>query len=78
MESDAAINEDFNLSTPSAPPCWSLAREIWKKLNGQDQPFRYVSDSPFEHDVQHRRGRTSARPPRSARLRGDDLALRDA
>ena len=27
---------------------------IWKKLKGPDVPFRYVSDDPFEHDVQRR------------------------
>ena len=54
MESSAAINEDFNLSTPVSTTVLELAREIWRKLNGEDRPFRYVSDPPFEHDVQHR------------------------
>jgi nucleoside-diphosphate-sugar epimerase len=31
-----------------------LAEEIWRKLNGEVRPFRFVSDPPFEHDVQHR------------------------
>jgi nucleoside-diphosphate-sugar epimerase len=31
-----------------------LAEEIWRKLAGEDQPFRFVSDPPFEHDVQYR------------------------
>ena len=54
MESGAAVNEDFNLSTPVSTTVLELAREIWRKLNGADRPFRYVSDPPFEHDVQHR------------------------
>ena len=27
---------------------------IWTKIKGDDVPFRYVSDTPFEHDVQRR------------------------
>jgi nucleoside-diphosphate-sugar epimerase len=54
MESDAAINEDFNLSTPSSTTVLELAEEIWLKLHGEDRPFRYVCDPPFQHDVQHR------------------------
>jgi nucleoside-diphosphate-sugar epimerase len=54
MESGAAINEDFNLSTPVSTTVLELAGEIWRKLNGEARPFRYVSDPPFEHDVQHR------------------------
>ena len=54
MESGAAINEDFNLSTPVSTTVLELAGAIWPKLNGEDRPFRYVSDPPFEHDVQHR------------------------
>jgi UDP-glucose 4-epimerase len=54
MESGAAINEDFNLSTPVSTTVLELAQEIWRKLNGDDRPFRYVSDPPFEHDVQYR------------------------
>jgi nucleoside-diphosphate-sugar epimerase len=54
MESSGAVNEDFNLSTPVSTTVLELAGEIWRKLNGEDRPFRYVSDPPFEHDVQHR------------------------
>ena len=54
LESDAAVNEDFNLSTAVSTTVLELAREIWRKLNGEDRPFRYVSDPPFQHDVQHR------------------------
>jgi UDP-glucose 4-epimerase len=31
-----------------------LAEAIWRKVKGPDVPFRYVSDPPFEHDVQLR------------------------
>ena len=30
-----------------------LANLIWRKLKGEN-PFRYVSDKPFEYDVQKR------------------------
>jgi UDP-glucose 4-epimerase len=54
MESPAAVNEDFNLSTPVSTTVLELAETIWRKVNGADRPFRYVSDPPFAHDVQHR------------------------
>ena len=31
-----------------------LAETIWRKIKGGDVPFRYVSDDPFEYDVQKR------------------------
>jgi nucleoside-diphosphate-sugar epimerase len=31
-----------------------LAELIWRKIKGDGVPFRYVSDPPFEHDVQKR------------------------
>ena len=31
-----------------------LASCIWRKIHGPDREFRYVSDEPFEHDVQLR------------------------
>ena len=36
------------------PPVLELAEQIWRKINGPDKPFRYVSDDPFEHDVARR------------------------
>jgi UDP-glucose 4-epimerase len=54
MEADAALNEDFNLSTPVSTTVLELAELIWRKVKGPDVPFRYVSDPPFEHDVQKR------------------------
>lgn len=52
--SDHAINEDFNLATPDGHTVIELAEAIWKKIHGSSRPFRYVSDSAFEFDVQRR------------------------
>ena len=54
MESPKAVNDDFNLSTAASTTVLELAEAIWRKINGPDVPFRYVSDPPFEHDVQLR------------------------
>ena len=54
MESPAAINDDFNLSTPQGTTVLQLAESIWRKIQGDTRPFRSVSDPPFEHDVQLR------------------------
>ena len=54
MESPAALNDDFNLSTSESTTVLTLAERIWHRIKGADVPFRYVSDAPFEHDVQRR------------------------
>ncbi len=54
MESPDARNEDFNLSTPVSTTVIELAELIWRKVKGPEQPIRYVSDPPFEHDVSRR------------------------
>ena len=54
MESPEAINDDFNLSTAASTTVLELAELIWRKIHGPDEPFRHVSDPPFEHDVQLR------------------------
>ncbi len=54
MESPAAINDDFNLSTDRSTTVLELAECIWSKIHGPGRPFRFVSDPPFEHDVQLR------------------------
>jgi UDP-glucose 4-epimerase len=54
VERDEARNEDFNLSTATSTTVLELAELIWKKINGADRPFRYVSDPGFTHDVQRR------------------------
>jgi nucleoside-diphosphate-sugar epimerase len=53
MESERALNDDFNLSTDTSTTVLELARLIWSKVRG-DEPFRYVTDPPFPYDVQHR------------------------
>ncbi len=53
IESEKALNEDFNLSTPASTSVLELAGMIWGKIK-KDQPFRYVSDDPFKYDVQKR------------------------
>ncbi len=54
MESPVALNEDFNLSTAQSTTVLELAQMIWRRIRGAGEPFRYVSDTPFEHDVQRR------------------------
>jgi UDP-glucose 4-epimerase len=54
MESPKAINDDFNLSTARSTTVLDLAECIWSKVHGDGRPFHYVSDPPFEHDVQLR------------------------
>jgi UDP-glucose 4-epimerase len=53
IESEKALNEDFNISTPVPTSVLELAKTIWHKIN-KDKPFRYVSDKPYPHDVQMR------------------------
>jgi nucleoside-diphosphate-sugar epimerase len=54
MEHASARNDDFNLSTAQSTTVLDLAKLIWRKINGPEVPFRYVSDDPFEYDVQKR------------------------
>ncbi|SCF30289.1 Nucleoside-diphosphate-sugar epimerase [Micromonospora purpureochromogenes] len=54
VEHPAARNEDFNLSTAESTSVLELAELIWHKIKGPDVPFRYVSDEPYQYDVQKR------------------------
>jgi UDP-glucose 4-epimerase len=54
MEHPLALNENFNLSTAESTTVLQLAELIWRKIRGADAPFRYISDQPFEYDVQRR------------------------
>src|SRR6202162_4175530 len=54
VEHPAALNQDFNLSTPVATTVLELGELIWRKIKDGAKPFRYVSDSPYEYDVQVR------------------------
>jgi len=53
MESEKAINNDYNISTPVATTVLELAEIIWKKIN-PNKPFRFKTEKPFEYDVQKR------------------------
>ena len=53
IEHEDAVNEDFNISTSVSTTVLELSRLIWQKVNG-DKPFEYVSDTPFQYDVQKR------------------------
>lgn len=53
VESEKALNEDFNLSTPVSTTVLELAKLIWGKINGTI-PFNFISDTPFKYDVQKR------------------------
>lgn len=53
IESDRTINEDLNISTAQSTTVLELAQLIWNKTN-PDKPFSYVSDPPFQYDVQKR------------------------
>jgi nucleoside-diphosphate-sugar epimerase len=54
IESPKALNDDFNISTAESTTVLELAEMIWKKVHGDKKPFKYVSDKPFQHDVQKR------------------------
>ena len=54
MESEKALNDDFNLSTAQSTTVRELAESIWRKVHGVDHPLNLVSDPPYEHDVQMR------------------------
>ena len=54
LEHPAALNDDFNVSTSQSTTVLELAELIWRKVNGPNKPFRYVSDPGFEHDVARR------------------------
>jgi nucleoside-diphosphate-sugar epimerase len=54
IESEKALNEDFNLSTAQSTTVRELAETIWRKVHGPGRPLNFVSDPPYEHDVQMR------------------------
>jgi nucleoside-diphosphate-sugar epimerase len=58
IEQPAARNQDFNLSTVTRTTVLELAEMIWTKILGPGTPFRYVSDQPYEYDVQERSPKT--------------------
>src|SRR6202521_3969545 len=42
MESEKALNEDFNLSTAQSTPVRGLAEAIWRKVHGSDRALNFV------------------------------------
>jgi nucleoside-diphosphate-sugar epimerase len=57
MTHPAAVNQDFNLSTPVQTTVLELAERIWRHVHGvgpQAPPFRYESDAPYPNDVAFR------------------------
>lgn len=54
IQSDAAINQDFNLSTPHGHSVLELANLIYRKVTGFDTSPKMVMDTPYEYDVQMR------------------------
>jgi UDP-glucose 4-epimerase len=53
LESDSAINNDFNISTPVATSVLELSEIVWNILN-PDKDFSVASDKAYEYDVQKR------------------------
>jgi nucleoside-diphosphate-sugar epimerase len=53
IASEAARNEDFNLSTATSTTVTELAEAVWRKIKG-GAPLRFVHDTPFLYDVQRR------------------------
>jgi nucleoside-diphosphate-sugar epimerase len=53
MESDAALNEDFNLSTAESTTVSELVNMIWDKIN-LGVELNIIHEPGFEHDVNRR------------------------
>ena len=53
VESPEAINNDYNISTATATSVVELAELVWGILRPSEE-FSFVSDDPFEYDVQRR------------------------
>jgi len=54
LDHPAALNTDFNISTPDGHTVTELAEIIWRKIKGPDVPLELVHDEAFEYDVQKR------------------------
>ena len=57
LESEKAINEDFNLSHPQPTSVKELAEMVWKKVHNTPLKLKYCDS--FEYDVQYRSPDTS-------------------
>jgi nucleoside-diphosphate-sugar epimerase len=54
LDHPEALNNDFNISTPTGHTVTELAEVIWRKVKGADVPLRLAHDEAFEFDVQKR------------------------
>jgi nucleoside-diphosphate-sugar epimerase len=54
LENPLAKNEDFNISINTSMTVIELAKIVWKKINGVDAEFSFISEDPYPHDVQKR------------------------
>jgi nucleoside-diphosphate-sugar epimerase len=54
IEHPAAMNQDFNLSTPVRTTVLELAEQVWRKVHGSSKQFRFTTDPAYEYDVQER------------------------
>jgi len=53
LESNSAMNNDFNLSTSRSTTVIELAKIVWSQIKGNEE-FRYILDDGFKYDVQKR------------------------
>jgi len=53
LENNLSCLRDYNISTGQVTTVLELAKLIWEKIN-PNKPFAYISDEPFEYDVQKR------------------------
>lgn len=53
LESDKAINEDFNISIAKGHTVLELSKLVWDEIY-PGKPFNYVCDPAYEYDVQKR------------------------
>jgi UDP-glucose 4-epimerase len=51
IESDRALNDDFNISAAERTTVRDLAELIWRKIYGPDRPLELAHDPPFAYDV---------------------------
>ena len=54
MESNAALNEDFNIAIARQTTVKELATLVWNEVHGDSRPLTFTSDAPYMHDVQKR------------------------
>src|SRR2546425_6463095 len=55
IQSERALNEDFNLSTARSTTVRELAEIVWRKIQGKDPPLPVGSDRPHQPHLPMRR-----------------------